>query len=47
MVIKEFDSTMDGMLNYEEFCSLVLPATNNSLRRICQMRKDSYLYKKD
>ena len=47
MIIKEFDSDLDGSLSYDEFCQFILPATNGALRRICQMRKNSYNYKKD
>jgi EF-hand domain pair len=46
-IIKEFDADMDGSMSYKEFCSFCLPATNNAIRRLCEMRKNSYSYRKD
>ena len=33
-IIGEFDSSMDGMLSFEEFINLVLPASNYGLRNL-------------
>ncbi len=45
MLVKEFDSDADGFLSYAEFCNFILPATNRSLRLICEMRKNSYYFR--
>ena len=37
-VILEFDSDMDGNLNYEEFSTLCLPATNQTLKELALLR---------
>ncbi len=44
MIIKEFDSDQDQTLSLDEFCCFLLPSTNGALRRLCQMRKNSYSY---
>jgi hypothetical protein len=42
-MIKEYDSDFDGNMNFEEFCQLVLPSTNQTLREIALLRgKRSY-----
>ena len=40
-IIREYDGSQDGRLNYEEFCQLVLPSTNPSLRRMAEDRRYS------
>jgi hypothetical protein len=45
LLIKEFDSDADGHLNYLEFCNFILPATNKTLRSLCEMRKNSYYFR--
>jgi len=42
MIIREYDSDLDGNLNYDEFCQMALPATNPSLRQLALMRNHSY-----
>jgi len=38
-MIKEYDASGDGALNFYEFSQLVLPATNCSLRSIAEGRR--------
>jgi len=38
-IIKEYNSSGDGALSFSDFCQMVLPATNNSLRSIAENRK--------
>ncbi len=33
-IIQEYDADEDGTLSFEEFCQIVLPSTNENLRRI-------------
>lgn len=37
-IIREFDASMDGTLEFTEFSQFVLPATNNSLRHVAEHR---------
>lgn len=46
-IIKEYDADEDGTLNYDEFCMIVLPSTNPTLRNIAERRRDSYRFKAD
>ena len=39
-IIQEFDSTMNQMMDFDEFCQLVLPSTNPSLRNIVLLRRN-------
>lgn len=38
-IIAEFDSSQDGLLNYDEFLNIVLPAASMSLREYCLYSK--------
>lgn len=38
-IIAEFDSSQDGLLNYDEFLNVVLPAASMSLREYCLYSK--------
>lgn len=40
-IVREYDSSNDGTLEFNEFCQLVLPATNNSLRHVAEHRHHS------
>lgn len=40
-IIREFDASMDGTLEFLEFCQFLLPATNNSLRHVAEHRHAS------
>lgn len=40
-IIKEFDGSMNSMLDFDEFCNLVLPSTNQNLRHIAATRRHS------
>jgi len=37
-IITEFDTDMDGALNYQEFLNVFLPSTNENLRKLCLSR---------
>jgi hypothetical protein len=34
-IVTEFDSSLDGTLNYDEFLNIFLPAANANLRQYC------------
>ena len=34
-IISEYDTDLDGALNFYEFLNLFLPATDERLRRLC------------
>ena len=38
-IIAEFDSSQDGLLNYDEFLNVILPAASMSLREYCLYSK--------
>ena len=40
-IIREYDGSGDGRLNYDEFCQLVLPSTNSALRQMASERRYS------
>lgn len=40
-IIREYDASGDGRLNFQEFAQFVLPATNNSLRHVAENRHTS------
>ena len=39
LVIKQYDSNLDGRLSLEEFCQFILPSTNSSLREVSIARR--------
>ena len=41
-IVREYDGDLDGALNYEEFCQLVLPAANQGLRSLASSRRGGY-----
>ena len=40
-IVREYDGTQDGMLDFDEFSQLVLPSTNPNLRHIATSRRFS------
>ena len=43
-IVKEFDSSLDGCLNYDEFLNIFLPAANANLRQYCLYHKQVASY---
>jgi Ca2+-binding EF-hand superfamily protein len=41
MIIREYDADQDGSLSLEEFCQIILPATNESMRKLALSRNHS------
>lgn len=39
-IIQEFDTDLDGTLNYDEFLNIFLPSTNEKLRSVCIRRAE-------
>jgi Ca2+-binding EF-hand superfamily protein len=39
-IISEYDTDMDGALNYQEFLNLFLPATDERLRKLCLLKSE-------
>ena len=39
-IIQEFDTDLDGTLNYDEFLNIFLPSTNEKLRSVCIRRSE-------
>lgn len=42
MIIREYDADQDGNLSFEEFCQMVLPATNECIRKLALSRNHSH-----
>lgn len=40
-IVREYDGTQNNMLDFDEFCQLVLPSTNPNLRHIASTRRFS------
>lgn len=40
-IIREYDGNYNGRLDFDEFCQLVLPSTNQNLRSIAMSRRNS------
>ena len=40
-IVREYDGTQNTMLDFDEFCQLVLPSTNPNLRHIASTRRFS------
>ncbi len=40
-IVREYDGTQNAMLDFDEFCQLVLPSTNPNLRHIASTRRHS------
>lgn len=46
MIIREYDADQDGSLTFEEFCQMILPATNECMRKLAMGRQhSSYNYR--
>lgn len=46
LLIDQYDETENGKLNYNEFCQLILPTTNDHLRSIAKSREAEYKFMK-
>lgn len=44
-IVREYDGTQNNMLDFEEFCQLMLPSTNPNLRHMASTRRHSPYYK--
>lgn len=44
LLIHQYDEDNNGRLNYPEFCSLILPSTNDHLRAVAKSREAEYRY---
>jgi hypothetical protein len=42
LIVKEYDGNNDGNLDFEEFCAMVLPATDKILKEIAINRADKF-----
>lgn len=40
MIIREYDADLNGSLNFTEFCQLILPATNDYMRKLALYRQE-------
>ena len=38
MIIREYDADQDGNLSFDEFCQMILPATNECMRKLALQR---------
>ena len=44
-IVREYDGTRDNMLDFEEFCQLVLPSTDAHLRHMASTRRFSAYFR--